>query len=231
MESQPAQNLWRSSGNQHRSEGLSGGPCTHPLLLILHQHFLQSHLLARLTVLGFKYFPAGTERDPRDPSGISAGTAPPPREEEQRESRHTVGCGPGLPYAVIPHHVFSVLLPASALTLLHGPYSSPGGVRSHSEFLSATLPNPNHGPQAPPRQSARLSRERLWRGLARLGNNQGNRRFRTTSAPALSDPTSALESADPGLPVPCGLILPECALADLGKFLVLGDLIAKRAFH
>lgn len=42
---------------------------------------------------------------------------------------------------------------------------------------------------------------------------------------------SALESIGPELPAPRGLILPECALADLGKFFIFGDLIAKRTFH
>lgn len=69
-------------------------PRTHPLLLVLHQYLLQSHLLAGLAVLCLKHLPAGRKGDPRGllrpfPQG-------PPRPHQRRAGKGIPGgAGPG----------------------------------------------------------------------------------------------------------------------------------------
>lgn len=171
---------------EHRLEDPPSGPYTHPLLLILHQHFLQSHLLAGLTVLGFKYFPAAQR--PEGPIRHFRRDRPSPTRRGAAGDQTHGGVRPGTPVSCYSTPRVFCPSPSPCSYSYSAPTPPPRGVRSQTEFLSATLPNPHHGPQAPPRQSARLGRERLRRGLARPGNNQGNRSFRTTSGPGPERP-------------------------------------------
>lgn len=75
---------------------------THPLLLILHQYFLQSHLLAGQAMLCLKHLPAGGEGDPKPIRPPSQGPPLPHQERKAGKRGLPGGAGPGIEGTRLP---------------------------------------------------------------------------------------------------------------------------------
>lgn len=146
---------------------------THPLLLILHQHFLQSHLFAGLTVLCLKYLPAGREGDPR--GFIKSFLQGPPLPHQRRRAAKKDspgGAGPGTQGTPLPCHPLSAVLLRASTSFPRSPH--PGlsrRARSPHRFLSATPPRP---PSRASGSSQPAGSVRPWRAAARPSETKGH---------------------------------------------------------
>lgn len=179
---------------------------THPLLLVLHQHFLQSHLFAGLTVLCLKYLPAGREGDPRGFIRPFLQGPPLPHQRKRAGKRDSPGgAGPGTQGTPLPCHPLSEVL-------LRVPTSSPQpphpGVsrraRSPRRLLSATPPRP---PSRASGSSPPAGSGRPWRVAARPSKTKGHVWCSEASrppGPAPGSPDVGPEGCRPRVPGPPG---------------------------
>lgn len=134
---------------------------THPLLLILHQYFLQSHLLAGQAMLCLKHLPAGGEGDPKPVRPWSPG---PPRPQQERRAGGkglTGGAGPGIegtrpPPPPTTRSLRTLSEPLLSSLRLFSPGPLPGRPCSPHKPLSAPPPRfPSPAPgSSPPASSA-----------------------------------------------------------------------------
>lgn len=116
---------------------------THPLLLILHQYFLQSHLLAGQAMLCLKHLPAGGEGDPKPIRPFSQG--PPLPHQKRRAGKRVSRAGRGLVSRALGYPTTSSLRSLSEPLLpplsLFSPRPLSGRSCSPHRLLSATPPH------------------------------------------------------------------------------------------
>lgn len=155
----------------HIGDGWPGHPThTHPLLLVLHQYLLQSHLLARQAMLCLKHLPGGQEGNAKELIRLFSYGSPLPHQRKPPARDSRVGLSllsRALGYPTIIPYLQSLsepLLPPSSPRHLSERSCSP------HKLLSANPPGPP--PQASG-SSQPVSSDRPGRAAARPSKTRG----------------------------------------------------------